>query len=171
MFSWNSLTFSMIQWMLAIWSLVLLLFLNPTWTTESSWFMYLWSLAWRILRVCLLRCARWVQLWGSLSIFGIAFLWDWNENWPFLVGLPLLSFPNLLAYWMQHFDSIIFLIWHSSTRIPSLPLALFLVMLLKAHLTLHSRMSGSRWVIPPWWLSRSGRSFCIVLLCILTTFS
>ena len=40
--------------------------------------------------------------------FGIAFLWDWNENWPFPVLWPLLSFPNLLAYWMQHFHSIIF---------------------------------------------------------------
>ena len=32
------------------------------------------------------------------AFFGIAFLWDWNENWPFLVLWPLLSFPNLLAY-------------------------------------------------------------------------
>ena len=32
--------------------------------------------------------------------FGIAFLWDWNENWPFPVLWPLLSFPNLLAYWV-----------------------------------------------------------------------
>jgi len=40
--------------------------------------------------------------------FGIAFLWDWNENWPFPVLWPLLSFPNLLAYWVQHFNSIIF---------------------------------------------------------------
>ena len=30
---------------------------------------------------------------------------------------------------------------------------------LKAHLTSHSRMSGSRWVITPWWLSGSWRSF------------
>ena len=29
--------------------------------------------------------------------FGIAFLWDWNENWPFPVLWPLLSFPDLLA--------------------------------------------------------------------------
>ena len=36
------------------------------------------------------------------AFFGIAFLWDWNENWP-LVLWPLLSFPNLLAYWVQHF--------------------------------------------------------------------
>ena len=39
------------------------------------------------------------------AFFGIAFLWDWNENWPFLVLWLLLSFPNLLAYWAQHFHS------------------------------------------------------------------
>ena len=32
------------------------------------------------------------------TFFGTAFLWDWNENWPFQVPCPLLSFPNLLAY-------------------------------------------------------------------------
>ena len=32
-------------------------------------------------------------------------------------------------------------------------------MLSKAHLTSHSRMSGSRWVIPPSWLSGLWRSF------------
>ena len=42
------------------------------------------------------------------AFFGIAFLWDWNENWPFPVLQPLLSFPNLLAYWVQYFHSIIF---------------------------------------------------------------
>ena len=42
------------------------------------------------------------------AFFGIAFLWDWNENRPFPVLWPLLSFPNLLAYWMQHLHSIIF---------------------------------------------------------------
>ena len=42
------------------------------------------------------------------TFFGSAFLWDWNENWPFLVLWPLLSFPNLLAYWVQHFHCIIF---------------------------------------------------------------
>ena len=40
-------------------------------------------------------------------------------------------------------------IWNSSTVIPSAPLALFAVMLLKAHLTSHLRMSGSMWVITP----------------------
>ena len=42
------------------------------------------------------------------TFFGIAFLWDWNENRHFPVLWPLLSFPNLLAYWVQHFHSIIF---------------------------------------------------------------
>ena len=42
------------------------------------------------------------------TFFGIVFLWDWNENWPFPVLWPLLSFPNLLTYWVQHFNSIIF---------------------------------------------------------------
>ena len=52
-----------------------------------------------------------------------------------------------------------FRIWNSSTGIPSPPLVLFVVMLPKAHLISHSRMSGSRWVITPSWLSGSWRSF------------
>ena len=43
------------------------------------------------------------------------------------------------------FTASSFRIWNSSTRIPSPPLALFIVMLSKAHLTSHSRMSASRW--------------------------
>ena len=92
------------------------------------------------------------------SFFGIAFLWNWNENWPFPVLSPLLSFPNLLAYWVQPFHSIIFqylkqLHWNSITSTS------FVVMLSKADLTSHSRMSGSRWVITRSWLSGSWRSF------------
>ena len=46
------------------------------------------------------------SMWNECNImvvwtsFGIAFLWDWNENGPFPVLWPLLSFPNLLAYWV-----------------------------------------------------------------------
>ena len=43
------------------------------------------------------------------KFFGTALLWDWNENWPFLVPWPLPYFPNLLACWVQCFNSIIFL--------------------------------------------------------------
>ena len=57
------------------------------------------------------------------------------------------------------FTASSFRIWNSSTGIPSLPLALFIVMLPKAHLTSHSRMSSSGWAITPSWLSWSWRSF------------
>ena len=65
--------------------------------------------------------------------FGIAFLWDWNENWPFPILWPLLSFQ---IYWLiecSTFTASSFKIWNSSTGIPSSPLALFVVMLPKAH--------------------------------------
>ena len=42
------------------------------------------------------------------ALLGIAFLWDWNENGSFPIWWSLLSFPNLLAYWVQHFHSIMF---------------------------------------------------------------
>ena len=100
-----------------------------------------------------------IKLYWALSIvwtfFGSAFLWDWNENWPFPVLWPLLNFPNMLAYWVQHFIASSFGIWNSSNGIPSPPLVLFTVMLPTAHLTSHSRMSDSRWVITPSWLSES----------------
>ena len=56
-------------------------------------------------------------VWAFLCI---AFLWNWDENWPFPVLWPLLTFLNLLAYWVQHFHSIIFqdlkqLNWNSIT--------------------------------------------------------
>ena len=125
--------------MMAIWSLAPLLFLNPGWTSVISQFTYCWSLTWKSLH------------WFSLGLEG---------NWAFPALWPPLSFLNLLVYWEQHFHSIIiFLIWNSSTGIPSPPLALFVTMLPKAHLTSHSRMSGSQWVITPSWLSTWFRSF------------
>ena len=54
------------------------------------------------------------SMWGRyncavvVTFFGLVLLWDWNENWPFRALWPLLSFPNLLVYWVQHFNSIIF---------------------------------------------------------------
>ena len=84
---WNSLAFYMIKWMLTISSLVPLLFLNRASTSDSSWFTYYWSLAWRILSITLLACER-VQLCGSLNIL-----------WPCLpLGLEWkLTFSNPMA--------------------------------------------------------------------------
>ena len=87
--------------------------------------------------------------------FGIAFLW---------IGMKTDVSQSCDHCWVfqicwhiecNTFTASSFRIWNSSTRIPSPPLALFVVMFSKAHLTSHSRMSGSRWVITPLWLSRS----------------
>ena len=100
--------FFIVQWMLAIWSLVPLLFPDLAWTSGNLQFTYYWSLAWRIFE------HYFASVWDECNcaviwaFFGIAFLWDWNENWPFPVLWPLLSFPNFLAYWVQHFHSIVF---------------------------------------------------------------
>ena len=64
-----------------------------------------------------------------------------------------------------------FRILNSSTGIPSPPLVMCKVMLPKAHLTSHSRMSRSRWVITQSWLSGHEDLFCTVLLCILAILS
>ena len=83
-------------------------FLNPACTSGSSQLTYCWSLAWRILSIILLACemneCNCVVVW---TLFSSALLWDRNENWPFPVW-PLLRFPNLLIYLVQHFNSILF---------------------------------------------------------------
>ena len=118
-FFWNSLAFSMIQQMLAIWSLVPLPFLKPAWTSGSS--------GSRIAEAWLENFEHYfTSVWDECNyavvwvFFCIDFLWNWNENWPFPVLWPLLSFPNLLTYWVQHFHSILFqdlkyLHWNSIT--------------------------------------------------------
>ena len=52
---WNSLAFSMIQCLLAIWYLVPLPFLNPACTSASSWFMYFCVLMFLISPGCSLK--------------------------------------------------------------------------------------------------------------------
>ena len=158
-FFWNSLALLIIQRMLTIWSLVPLPFLNPAWTSGISQFTYCWSLAWRILSISLLACemsatVRWFEHSLALPFFGIGMKTDLFQScghcWVFQI--------------CWHIECSIFTgsslrIWNSSTGIQLPPLALFLVMLPKTHLTLHSWMSGSGWVITPSWLSGSWRSF------------
>ena len=97
-------------------------------------------------------------MYGS-TFFSIALLWDWNENWPFPVLCPLLSFPNFLTTSMQLYTESSFRTWNRSDGILLPPLALFTVIFPKAHLTSHSRMPGSRQVTIPSWLSGSLRPF------------
>ena len=53
-------------------------------------------------------------------------------------------------------------IWNSTTEIPSPPLALFLLIVPKFHLTSHSKISDSRLVITPSCLSGSWGSFLYI---------
>ena len=112
MFFWNLLAFLMIQWMLAIWSLLPPPFLIPAWISGSSHTIEAW-------------CGEFEHYFASVwdecncavvsAFFGIAFLWDWNENWPFPVLWPRLSFPNLLACWVPYWLLlIIFLLVYSN---------------------------------------------------------
>ena len=149
----------MTQRMLAIWSLVPLPFLNQAWTSGSSEFMYYWSLAWRILSITWLACemsaiVRYFEHSLALPFFGIGMKTDLfhscGHNWVFQICWHIEC---------STFTASSSRIWNNSTGIPSPPLALFVVMLPKAHLTSHSRISGSRWVITPSWLSWSWRSF------------
>ena len=144
MFFWNSLIFLMIQQMLAIWSLVLLPFLNPAWTSGSSWFTYCWCLACRILSIALLVCEM-MQLCGSLSIlwhcFSLGLEWKVTFSSPVATAEFSKCAGILSAALSKHH---FFRIWNSSTGIPSPPLALLVVMIPKVHLTSHSKVSGSR---------------------------
>ena len=155
----QSLAFSMIQQMLAIWSLVPLPFLNPDWTSGISQFTYCWGLSWRILSTTLLACEMSAIVWQfehslALPFFGTEMKTELIQScdhcWVFQICWHIEC---------STFTASSFRIWHSSTGIPSPPLALFVVMLSKAHLTSHSRMSGTRWMITPSWLSGSWRSF------------
>ena len=157
MFFWNFLAFSVIQGMLAIWSLVLLPFLNLAWTSGIPQFKYCWSLAWRILS--LLTCER----SPIVQYFKQSLKWSF-----FVIGMKTDLFQSCGHYWIfqicwhiecSTFTASSFRIWNSSAGILSPPQALFILMIHKAHLTWHSRMSGYRWVIIPSWLSGSLRPF------------
>ena len=67
---------------LNIWKLSVYILLKPSLKDFEHYFASMWNKH---------NCAVvWV-------FFGIALLWDWNENWPFLVLWPLVSFQNLLT--------------------------------------------------------------------------
>ena len=125
----------MIQQMLAIWSLVPLPFLKPTWTSGSSRFTCCWILAWRILSITLLACEMSAIVWYfehslALPFFGSGMKTDLFQScghcWVFQICCHIEC---------STFTASSFRISNSSTGIPSPPLALFVVMLSKAHLT------------------------------------
>ena len=128
MLFWNFLAFSMIQWILMIWSLVPLPFLNPAWTSGSSWCTYHWSLAWRILSIILLACEMSAVVWQlehslTLPFFGIGIKTDLFQSCGHCWVFQICCHVECSALTASSFR-----IWNSSTRIPSPPLALFVVM-------------------------------------------
>ena len=124
MFFWNSLAFSMIQQVLAIWSLLHLPFLNPAWTI------------WKFTVYILLK--------PGLENFEHYFAIVWDEChcavvWTFFgmpffeIGMKTDLFQACGHWWVfqiclhiecSSFTASSFRIWNSSTGIPSPPLAL-----------------------------------------------
>ena len=143
--------------MLAAWSLVPVPFLNPVCKSGSSWFTYCWRLVWRILSITFLICEMSTILWKhslALPFFGI--------------GMETDRFQSCGPCWVLHICRYIeysiltatsFSIWNTSAGISPSLLALFAIMLPKAHLTSPSRMPGSRWVTTPLYSSGSLRPF------------
>ena len=78
---------------LNIWKFMFHLLLKPGLEDFEHYFVSMWD-------EC--NCA---VVW---TFFWIVFLRDWNESRSFPVLWSLLSFPNLLTYWVQHFNRIIF---------------------------------------------------------------
>ena len=95
--------------------------------------------------------SMWNECSGAVvwTFFGMALLWDWNENWLFQSCGHCCVFKICWHIECSTFTALSCRIWNSSTGVPSPPLALFIVMIPEVHLNSHSKMSGSRWVITP----------------------
>ena len=148
----------MIQWMLAIWP-------GSSAFSKSSLNIWkftvyeLWSLAWRILSITLLACEMSAIVCCFVHSLALLFLRSWMKIELFQSCVHC-CFPNLLVYECSSFAASSFRIWklnwNSITSTSFIHSDAFY-----GHLTPHSRMSGSRWVIIPSWLSESWRSFFV----------
>ena len=92
---------------------------------------------------------QWTWVWVNSGS------WWWTGRPGVLRFMELQSQTQLSNWtelnWVQHFNSIVsFRVLNCSAGIPIHVLAVFVVMLPKVHLTIHSRMSGSRWVTTFW---------------------
>ena len=153
------------QQMLAIWSLVPLPFLNPNYTSGSSWFTYCWSLAWRILSITLLD-VKWAQLCSTLNI-----LWHFPSlglEWKLTV-CSLVAIAEFQICW--HIEcststAASFMIWNSSAGIPSPSLKL----VRPTWLCIPGCLAVGEWPHHGGYLGHED-VFRIVLLCILATYS
>ena len=97
MFFWNSLAFSKSS--LNVWKFSVHVLLKPSLEIFQPYFASLWDEC-----TCVL----------VLTFFDIAFLWDWNENWPFPVSRRghACHSPTMLSVWL-------FFAFSLAARIPS----------------------------------------------------
>ena len=149
MFLWNSLAFSMIQRMLAIWSLVPL---KPAWTSGSShepwtcWtpsllkpglenFKHYFTSVWNECNCAVLEHSL------ALPFFGIGMKTNLFQScghcWVFKICWHI-EFSGIHIEFILAFTASSFRIWSSSDGIPSPSLALLIVMLPKASLWCYS---------------------------------
>ena len=111
---------------LNIWKFTVHVLLKPVLENFEHYFARVWD-----------EC-NCVVVW---AFCGIAFLLDWIENWSFFQSYGhCWVFQICWHIECNTFTASSFRIWNSLTGIPSPPLALFIVMLPKDHLTSHSRM-------------------------------
>ena len=78
------------------------------------------------------------------TLFGTFLLWDWKKKLTFSSPVAIAEFSKFADILSAALSQHHLLGFRKSTGFPSPPLALFVVMLPKAYLTSHSRMSGSR---------------------------
>ena len=129
---------------LNIWKFLVHILLKPGLENFENYFASVWD-----------EC-NCVVVW---TFFDTVLLWDWMKMNLFQSCGHCWVFQMCWYIECNTFTASSFMIWNSSTGIPSPPLTLFIVMLSKAQFTSHSRMYGSRWVIIPSWLSGSWSSF------------
>ena len=104
---------------LNIWKFLVHVLLKPSLENFGHYFASVWD-------GC--NC---VLVW---AFFGIVFLWDWSEYWPFPVLCHCWVFQICWHIECSTFTALPFRIWNSSARILSPPLVLFIVCFLsKAH--------------------------------------
>ena len=155
MFFWNSLAFfndpvdvgnlisgssAFPKSSLIIWKFMVHVLLKPCLENFEHCFASMWA-----------EC-NCVVVW---TIFGIVFLWDWMKPDLFWSCGHCWVFQICWHIECSTFTASSFRIWNSSNGIPSPTSVLFIVRLPKVYLSSYLKMSDSRWVITPSWLSGS----------------
>jgi len=109
---------------------------------------------------------KWGQLCGSWNL--LQHCPSLGLEWKLTFSSPVANCWVFQICWhieCSTFTESSFRIWNSSAGIPLPTLALFIVILPKAHLTSHSRIYDSRWVTTPSWLSGSLRTILYSSVC------